>query len=100
MKIISVHWMTAKWVSPQLAFLDRNAGAPYRVFASLNGIDDPEVRARFDFAQDMDGKHWEKLNALTEIVIAESEPSDILVFLDGDAFPIQPLQPWLEETLE
>jgi hypothetical protein len=97
--VITVHWMSAKWVPAQLAYLDRNVNAPYRVFASLNGIDDPDVRRRFHYVEDVEGKHPEKLDRLSETVIEQSKPSDILMFLDGDAFPVQPLQPWLDEAL-
>jgi hypothetical protein len=69
------------------------------VFASLNGIDDPDVRHRFHYVEDVEGKHPEKLDRLSEAVIEQSEATDILMFLDGDAFPVQPLQPWLDEAL-
>jgi hypothetical protein len=96
---VTVHWMSEKWVPIQLAYLDRNVNAPYRVFASLNGIDDQSVRRRFHYVEDVEGKHGDKLNVLSERVIEQSEPEDFLVFLDGDAFPIQPMQPWLDEAL-
>jgi hypothetical protein len=98
--VLTVHWKTDKWVPVQLSYLDRFANAPYRVYASLNDIEDPEIKRRFHYSADVDGKHWEKLNALTETVLEEADPNDILIFLDGDAFPVQPLQPWLDETLD
>jgi len=97
--VVTVHWKTDKWVPVQLHYLERFASAPYRVYASLNGIDDPEVKRLFYYSADVEGKHWDKLNALTETVLAEAEPKDVLIFLDGDAFPVQSLQPWLDETL-
>lgn len=97
--VITVHFQSAKWVSPQLSYLERNIDTPFRVFASLNGIDDPQVRKRFHYASDIEGKHPDKLNTLAELVVEQSQPDDILMFLDGDAFPVQPLQPWLDETL-
>jgi len=97
--IVTVHWMTPKWVDVQLDYLHRNMGAAHRVFASLNGIDDSALRGRFHFARDIEGKHAVKLNALADVVSEHSESSDILIFLDGDAFPIRPLVPWIEQTL-
>jgi hypothetical protein len=97
--VITVHWMTPRWVEPQLGYLERNMGAPYRVVASLNGIDDPGLRARFDVAADLEGKHPAKLNALAQMVADGADPSDVVIFLDGDAFPVRPLVPWLEEAL-
>ncbi len=96
---VTVHFLSDKWVDLQLAYLDRNVNAPYRVFASLNGIEDEGVRSRFFYVEDVEGQHEDKLNALAQRVVEQSEPEDILVFLDGDAFPIQPLQPWLDEAL-
>jgi hypothetical protein len=95
---VTVHFLSDKWVPIQLSYLDRNVNAPYRVFASLNGIDENSVRSRFHYVEDVEGKHGEKLNALAERVVERSSPEDLLVFLDGDAFPIQPLQPWLDEA--
>jgi hypothetical protein len=97
--IVTVHWQTAKWVDAQLDFLERNIDAPFRVFASLNGVEHDEVARRFHFAADLPGSHPEKLNALATEVSAHSAPSDILIFLDGDAFPIRPLVPWMPEAL-
>lgn len=92
--------MSAKWIPVQLAYLDRNLNAPYRVLASLNGIDDPDMRRRFDYVQDVEIEdHPEKLNILSEVAVERSNPEDLLLFLDGDAFPVQPLQPWLDQTL-
>jgi hypothetical protein len=97
--IITVHWQTAKWVDPQLRFIERNIDAPVRVFASVNGVEDPRVAGRFHFAADLPGSHPEKLNELARTVAACSSPADILIFLDGDAFPVRPLVPWLGQVL-
>jgi hypothetical protein len=98
--VITVHWMSDKWVPAQIAYLKRNMNAPYRVVASLNGIDDPSVRKMFDFAEDVEGEHPEKLDILAGMVLEDAKPDDVLVFLDGDAFPVQPLFPWLDSALE
>jgi hypothetical protein len=97
--IATVHWQTDKWIEPQLHFLARSLDAPYRVFASLNGIDDAETWARFHFAADLEGTHASKLNQLASIIAKEAAPTDVLIFLDGDAFPIGPLTPWVEDTV-
>jgi hypothetical protein len=100
--IATVHWQTAKWVDPQLHYLGRSLDAPYRVFASLNGIDEgwvSENRDRFHFTADLEGTHASKLNQLASIIAEDSSASDILIFLDGDAFPVRPLVPWLGDVL-
>jgi hypothetical protein len=98
--IITVHWQTAKWIDPQLRYLERNVDQPFRIFASLNGIDDPAVWPRFFFAEDLPGTHYEKLNELGRIVVQQADPKDLVVFLDGDAFPVRPLFPWVAEQVE
>jgi hypothetical protein len=98
--IATVHWQTAKWIEPQLRYLDMSLDVPYRVFACLNGIDDPEMWARFHYAADLEGTHPSKLNQLADIIAKDASPSDILIFLDGDAFPIRPLSPWVEDAVK
>lgn len=97
--IVTVHWQSARWIDVQLRYLERHVPAPFRVFASLNGIEDASVWPRFFFAEDLEGSHPAKLNALADVVAASADPSDPLVFLDGDAFPVQPLVPWLDDVL-
>lgn len=97
--VMTVHWRSAKWIDVQLDYLQRHMGVPYRVWAVLNDIDEPGVGDRFHFVQDLQGSHAEKLNELARLVIAQSDPSDVLLFLDGDAFPIAPLHPWIADVL-
>lgn len=97
--VATVHYQSAKWVDPQLRYLEEHIAAPYRVFASLEGIEDTSIRSRYFMVSDETGGHADKLNHLGELIVAESDPSDLVVFIDGDAFPIRPLVPWMEETL-
>jgi hypothetical protein len=97
--IATVHWQTARWIDAQLHYVARSLDVPYRVFAALNGIDDHTVWERFHFAADLEGGHASKLNQLADVIAQSSDPDDILIFLDGDAFPVRPLSPWLEDTV-
>lgn len=99
LNIVTVHWQSPKWIDAQLGYLDRNVETPYRVFASLNGISDADIWKRFHFADELEGTHAEKLNALAQIVLQQSEPTDHLLFLDGDAFPIRPIGAWIDDVL-
>ncbi len=96
--VVTVHWQSAKWIDPQLSYLERNIDGPYRVYAALEGID-PEEWKRFHFAADLQGTHPQKLNALAAVVVERADPDDILVFLDGDALPVQPIGSWMASTL-
>ena len=97
--VVTVHWQSSDWIGPQLSYLEANLDRPFRVFASLNGIDDDQLWRRFHFAADLEGTHAEKLNQLARIAMAQSDPEDQLLFLDGDAFPVRPIGPWMEDAL-
>jgi hypothetical protein len=97
--VVTVHWRSTRWIEPQLRYLERNLGQPYRVFASLNGIEDEAIRARFHVALDLPGTHAEKLNELAGIVRLEAAPEEGLLFLDGDAFPVRPCGQWLDRLV-
>jgi hypothetical protein len=98
--ILTVHWMDPKWIAPQLEYLQRHVASPYRTWASLEGIADPADRSRFDVVEDFEGMHADKLNGLAGLVIDAADPDDLLVFLDGDAFPVRPLDGWMHDLLE
>jgi hypothetical protein len=97
--VVTVHWKEAKWIDPQLSYLERNIDQPFRVYTALHGIDRSEWK-KFHYAVDIAGSHPEKLNALAEVVIERSDPDDILLFIDGDAFPVRPIGEWMRHTLE
>jgi hypothetical protein len=88
--VVTVHWQDDRWIEPQLRFLRRNLPADHRVYASLNGID-PSFASSFFYAADLEGGHADKLNALAVTVAEQADPDDLLMFLDGDAFPIAPI---------
>lgn len=90
--VVTVHWQDDRWIEPQLRFLRRNLPADHRVYASLNGID-PSFDREFFYAADLEGGHADKLNALAAVVAEHADPDDLLMFLDGDAFPIAPIGP-------
>jgi hypothetical protein len=88
--VVTVHWQDDRWIEPQLRFLRRNLPPEHRVYASLNGID-PSFDASFFSASDLEGGHADKLNALAAVVAEQAHRDDLLMFLDGDAFPIAPI---------
>jgi hypothetical protein len=98
LNVVTVHWQSPQWVDIQLRYLERSVDGPYRVFASLNGIE-RDLWDQFHFAADLDGTHPEKLNELANVVAKQSAPDDLLVFLDGDAFPFRPVNSWFEGLL-
>jgi hypothetical protein len=105
--VATVHWRDPRWIEPQRRYLERNLGQPFRVHADLEGID-VAYASRFEHVADLAAtrdfenpifSHTEKLNSLAGEIAAHADPEDALVFLDGDAFPIAPLDEWLQATL-
>jgi hypothetical protein len=88
--VATVHYRDDRWIEPQLRFLRRNLGPDHRIYAVLNGID-PAWDREFAYTSDLEGNHASKLNALAEVVRADADPDDLLLFVDGDAFPIAPV---------
>ena len=96
--VLTVHFQSDAWIEPQLRYIERFAPAQTRVWACLNGIDDAYA-SRFSVAVDLEGTHPQKLNQLAEMVLAEADPDDHLLFIDGDAFPVRPLAPLLADPI-
>jgi hypothetical protein len=107
-RVATVHWRDPRWIDVQLRYLERHLPQPYLVYTDLEGIDKDEHGPKFHHVADLAAtksfengifSHTEKLNALADTIVREAEPQDVLLFLDGDAFPIAPVGPFLEEKL-
>src|SRR5215212_4830650 len=98
--IATVHWAHDRWIDVQLRYFERNIDEPYRVYAWLDkGM--REHAAKFFYSTDVPLKEHEfKLTVLGDLVAHAAEPDDVVVFIDGDAFPIAPIVPFLREKLE
>lgn len=99
LNVVTVHWQSDEWIDPQLRYLEENIDEPFRVFAALSGID-RRWWERFHYAADLEGNHPQKLNALADIAIEQSDPDDVLVFIDGDALPVRPISAWMRSALD
>jgi hypothetical protein len=101
--VATVHWPNARWVDIQLRYLERNIDEPYRVYAWIDGWKASERREhadRFFYASDVPIKHHEfKLNLLADLIGFAAEPDDIVLYLDGDSFPVAPVSGFLREKL-
>lgn len=98
--IATVHWETDKWVDIQLKYINQNINQPFRVYAFLSGYA-AEHKSKFFYSCDEPIKeHAIKLNLLAKTIelCAESD-SDPLIFIDGDAFPVNPMDDFIKKTL-
>ena len=93
--IATVHYRDDRWIEIQLRYLERYTDEPYRVYASLDGIDarhDSRFHYAADHSQLASGDRGsgidQKVNLLAREMTSQAEPDDLLVFTHGDAFPI------------
>jgi hypothetical protein len=99
--VATVHWNSDRWIPIQLAYLKRNIPGPYRVYAWLNGIANPPLDAFHYACTEPVQEHPIKLNILADIIYFDSNrDDDIIVFLDGDAFPIADIERYVREKLK
>jgi hypothetical protein len=96
--VISVHYGSPEWIEIQSERLRRHLSVPYQTWTSLEGID-PAYGSHFDRVFPQRGRHPGKLNHLALEISHEAADEDLLMFLDGDAFPIADPMPLVEEGL-
>lgn len=97
--IATVHWQTDKWIDLQLKHLNNCIVAPFKVYAFLNDIPQHHYTKFHYVCDEPIEEHGIKLNLLADIISSQAEDEDILIFLDGDAFPVAPLDEFLKESL-
>lgn len=98
--VLTVHWQSDQWIDIQLRYVRRNLGVPTRLYAFLNDVPGDHAE-KFDYTSREDiREHAVKLNRLAEVACARAESEDdILVVIDGDAFPIGNLADYLDRRL-
>jgi len=98
--VATIHWQDMRWVDVQLHYLERFVDAPYRVWSFLGAEGAEEHAHKFHYANRLPIRpHAWKLDLLADLMCEASDDDDLLVFIDGDAFPIAPLVPYVEEHL-
>jgi hypothetical protein len=96
--IATVHWRTDRWVDIQLRYLERYVPGEFRTYAFLNGMPADHSEKFFYSSNERVKDHATKLNLLGDVIgFAAADDSDPLIFIDGDAFPIAPLDGLLED---
>lgn len=95
--VLTAHHLSGAWVAIQTAKLRRYAPSAVLV-ASLEGVD-PGLAAHFDHVVPSVGTHDGKLNLMAAFACRTWAPDDVLVFLDGDAFPVAPIEQWVQDGL-
>ena len=97
--VATVHFKSAKWIDVQLSYLARHLQEPYRVVTVLHNVE-PGHEHKFDRVVSAMGDHPGKLNLLGSLILEEAEHDDLIMFLDGDAFPIADPMPTVHKALD
>jgi len=97
-RYLTVHFGSARWIDIQRRNIERHTHSPHEVWASLDEVE-PGYEDRFDVAMSLEGGHGEKLNEMARRACEVSAPDDVLIFIDGDAFPIEDVTAMLERRL-
>jgi hypothetical protein len=96
--IATVHYGSPRWIEIQTRYLRENIPVEYRTWTSLERID-PSYAVHFDRVLEQRGLHAAKLNHLAMEIGHEADDEDLMMFLDGDAFPIADPMPLIEDAL-
>ncbi len=85
--VATVHYASPRWIEIQARHLKQHLPVPYQVWTSLEQIE-LSYGDRFDRVLEQRGRHSDKLNHMALEITHEGADDDLLMFLDGDAFPI------------
>jgi hypothetical protein len=98
--IATVHFRSDQWIDVQKRYLERHLKSPFRVYAWLNEVP-PVPPGTFHYScSEPITAHSVKLNLLADLIYFDSNrDDDILIFLDGDAFPVADIEPLIREKL-
>ncbi len=99
--IATVHWQSGRWTALQLRYLSRHLTEPFRVYAFLDAATADQSARYFYSSSEPIREHATKLNRLAEVIVRSApDHRDVLMFLDGDAFPVGDLGALVRQRLE
>jgi hypothetical protein len=96
--IATVHYRSPRWIDIQTRYLRESISVPLEIWTSLEGID-ASYGERFDRVLEQRGSHAGKLNHMAGEIADVASPEDLVMFLDGDAFPVADPMPLIDEAL-
>lgn len=101
--IATVHWKDSSFIKAQVSQLHRYLGRDnVCIYAFLNEIDSAYDKY-FDYIdkRNLKGRwnHPEKLNDLASVIMERAENDEIILFIDGDAFPIAPIDHLITDSV-
>ncbi len=99
--IATVHFKSNRWIAMQRDFFRRHLRSPYRVYGWLNDVPEYPADAFHYVCTENVIEHAVKLNLLADMIcFAAQDDDDIIIFIDGDAFPIGDVETLFEQNLK
>jgi hypothetical protein len=99
--IATVHWKSSFFQDVQHRHIASNLG-DFRMWAFTDRIREkrPQDDNMYHFHKDSgETNHLVKLDMLADFIVADAPNEDVILFMDGDAWPIRPAQGFIEESL-
>ncbi|HEX3520281.1 MAG TPA: hypothetical protein VHT29_14705 [Solirubrobacteraceae bacterium] len=96
--VATVHYASPRWIEIQTRHLREHIPVPFQTWTSLELID-PALGSHFDHVVEHRGRHSDKLNHLAIEISHAAAGDDLIMFIDGDAFPIADPMPLIEDGL-
>jgi hypothetical protein len=97
--IITVHYKEDRWIKLQRHKLEQHVSQQFRLHACMEGISEQNAQY-FDKVVPAVGPHAGKLNLLATDICGTAAGTDLLMFLDGDAFPVADPMPLIYNGLK
>src|SRR2546423_15217710 len=96
--VATVHYGDPRWIEPQLRHFDRYL-EKYRIYSFVDEASLERTERFYYRSTENLGDHATWLNMLAEIIRFNADPSDPILFIDGDAWPIAPVAPLIRDRL-
>jgi hypothetical protein len=108
--VATVHWRDQRFISPQINFLKKYLDN-FKVWAFMDKID-PTLYNKNDFFYSSDSEiqkgiaegpfHAAKLQLLFQKICShpQTKENDIIIFMDGDAWPIDNITNFIESSIQ
>lgn len=101
--IATIHWGSARFQEIQFNFIGKNIAQDIKIWAFLDRIKDGNAQKNKEmyhfFGESSKINHLEKLDMLAEMIFREAKDEDVILFMDGDAWPIAPMGETISECL-
>jgi len=94
--IATIHHNSDKFIDIQNDYLKKHTTEPYQVYAGLfNCISNNTTHHYVDNLKYVRQDHHIRMNHLANVILKTADDNDLLVFIDGDAFPIMD---WIDKV--